>query len=254
MASTFNFNNCATFSKTSDNNMQSQFFTYAAESYEQLITMMKVTHSTPVSLRLTQEVLNNRKIIEKESLKAKFQTQLYTTRIAEVLGSIAEAKSKAHIINSSHDYKKPEYYSGFKKSDTRGDVTQCTVCSGEKGMCNVSQILGIEMRLRPCFDERGNCTECSKKCHYSFHENTNQVYVKATLCEEIAINSLRYQLGPTVQGLSNTSILIYKYIGDLINFVREMEQSQMKIRECDAFLQENAARKKAYVSTDYFRE
>ena len=89
--------------------------------------------------------------------------------MSEVLGSIAEAKTKAHLIDKCHDYKKMEYYSGFKKSDTKGDVTQCTVCGDEKGMCHVSPQIGVDMKLRPCFDEKGNCTVCSNKCHYSLH-------------------------------------------------------------------------------------
>ena len=81
-----------------------------------------------------------------------------------------------------------EVYSGFKKQDTKSDVTQCTICSDEKGMCHVSLELGRDMKLRPCFDDKGCCTVCTNKCHYSLHQNTHSVYVAAVITEEIEIS------------------------------------------------------------------
>ena len=49
-------------------------------------------------------------------------------------------------------------------------------------------------------------------------------------------------------------ILITKHVDDLIKNIDTLALCHKRIADADAFLQEHAARKKAYVCTDYFEE
>ena len=49
-------------------------------------------------------------------------------------------------------------------------------------------------------------------------------------------------------------VSLYSKVDVLVKMARQLEEAELKIKECNEFLQKNAARKKAYVSVDYFKE
>ena len=54
--------------------------------------------------------------------------------------------------------------------------------------------------------------------------------------------------------MKNNQLLLIKYIDELIVTVKELEDCHKKIKQYDAIIQEKAARKKAYIATDYYKD
>lgn len=54
--------------------------------------------------------------------------------------------------------------------------------------------------------------------------------------------------------MKNHQKLLIKYIDELIETVQELEVCHKKIKQFDAIIQEKAARKKAYIATDYYKD
>lgn len=52
--------------------------------------------------------------------------------------------------------------------------------------------------------------------------------------------------------LNNAQVLIYSYVDQLIKEADKLEKTQVKMQECNDFLQQHAARKTAYMSADYY--
>lgn len=84
--------------------------------------------------------------------------------------------------------------------------------------------------------------------------NKKEFYVRCELTEVVEIAELKAKFDAEVAGLDNSSILLLKYVDELIETINELESTQRKIKECDEFIQKYAARKKAYIATDYFKE
>ena len=101
-------------------------------------------------------------------------------------------------------------------------------------------------------NEHGHCNNCS--CHWTDHINSFQYYVPCTIEEVVEVSALRAQFDEGKKNLTNSQLLLCKALDDLMKAIDGLEQAQKVIKKSGEFLQENAARKKAYLSTDYFKE
>ena len=54
--------------------------------------------------------------------------------------------------------------------------------------------------------------------------------------------------------MKNHQKLLIKYIDELIETVQELEVCHKKIKQFDSIIQAKAARKKAYIATDYYKD
>ena len=54
--------------------------------------------------------------------------------------------------------------------------------------------------------------------------------------------------------MKNSQYLLIRYVDELIETVQELEECHKKIKKYDEIIQEHAARKKAYIATDYYKD
>lgn len=72
--------------------------------------------------------------------------------------------------------------------------------------------------------------------------------------ERVTVSSKKKLYDDAGRELDNVSKLITKYIDELIDMVKRFEYCQQQIKSCNSWLSENAMRKKAYYSIDFFKE
>ena len=109
----FRFNNSAIWSKEIDD-LTNQFWTLGMENFENFCLFIKDEDKTPVSLSLTSQVLDKRKLIEEEGFKAKRHSQLLIKKQMEIAKSIMEAKANVDMINQHKNFTKVEVRSGYE--------------------------------------------------------------------------------------------------------------------------------------------
>ena len=68
------------------------------------------------------------------------------------------------------------------------------------------------------------------------------------------MSEIKAQYDVGVAELNNIGYLLLRYVSELIKITEELSVYHKAIKDCDAFLQQYAARKKAYIATDYFEE
>ena len=69
------------------------------QNYQRFADFIKEEDKVPVSLSLTTDVLNTRKIIEDASFAAKRHSQLLVKKQSEIALSIKDVKANAALIN-----------------------------------------------------------------------------------------------------------------------------------------------------------
>ena len=103
--------------------MTNEFWVLGMNNFGNFTQFIKEADKPPVSLCLTSQVLDKRKLIEEEAFKAKRHSQLLIKKQTEIARSIMEAKANIEMINQNQNFTKIEVRSGYEKVETDKNVT-----------------------------------------------------------------------------------------------------------------------------------
>jgi len=250
----FKFNNSAIWQKD-DDNMITMFFNLCYSNYREFNNFIRSEDLPAISLKLTQDVLDMRKNVERISLDATRQSQALNKNMTTIKRKMKEVYANADQINQNKNYTDMVPKVKMKKLTHTGDITQCSICNAleGKGICHFGCGVG---------DNKINCcainssTRMCKRCSHSVdrHFNTRTYYKAETVLERVTVSSKKKLYDDAGRELDNVSKLITKYIDELIDMVERFEYCQQQIKSCNSWLSENAMRKKAYYSIDFFKE
>lgn len=250
----FKFNNSAIFESTDDTSTRF-FFSLCSMNFKEFNTFISQSQKPPISLSLTQNVLDQRKVIEDTSFQAAKKSQALCKFLAEIQKQIMIAYTNSDQINQTKNFKTTYYEPGYEKLTYNGNVTQCKNCGEDRGICHKGCAFGNNDDKKRCCvmdQSTGRCKHC--QCIWSDHINSNIWYKPCQKKIEKDIVSLKTQYGEAVKDLDNASILITSLLDDLMKTLEDFESCQKTLKRCSDYLEEHAYRKQAYYSTDFFKK
>ena len=180
-----------------------------------------------------------RRQIADQGQKAKEHSQLLTRKMFEIGQRIIQVKRNAESFNKSKgDCTVASYVPVWKRVPVGHNVTRCTLCPEDNtAICHtVCECQGCEKDKKRCvvMSDAGYCTKCPH--HYSQHENVNYIYEIGEEKKTFEVSALREQYQAGVAKLDNDRVLIFAYVDELVAIAGELEQVQVKIKECNEFL------------------
>jgi len=230
----FKFNNSAIWQKCQDK-MITIFFNLCYQNYQEFNKfMLKQSHLPPISLRLTQSVLDMRKNVERISIDATRQSQCLNSSMTSIKKKMQEVYANAEQINSNKSFTTKIEKIRKVKSIYTGDITQCSICdiTEGKGRCHMDCSVGHD-KIRCCAIDRS--TRMCKLCGHSVdrHFNTRDYYVPETFSETIEVSHKKKLFDEAGRELDNVSKVIISLFDHLIKLTSEFEDCQKQIKICN---------------------
>lgn len=251
----FKFNNSAIWQKCQDK-MITIFFNLCYQNYQEFNKfMLNQSHLPPISLRLTQSVLDMRKNVERISIEATRQSQCLNSSMTSIKKKMQEVYANAEKINSNKSFTTKIEKIRKVKSIYTGDITQCSICdiTEGKGRCHMDCGVGDDkIRCSAINSSTRMCKWCPHPVERHF--NTRVYYVPQTYSETIEVSHKKKLYDEAGRELDNVSKVIRSLFDHLIKLTSEFEDCQKQIKNCNDWLSANAMRRQAYYSVDFFKE
>ena len=111
----------------------------------------------------------------------------------------------AHAIDKTSNFRKKITETETYQEKTDENVTQCTKCSGKKGICHHGCAYGNGEDKEHCYmmsKKDGNCNGCG--CHWTVHVNSDIVYKDRSVERTIDVEALKKQFTDGAANLSNS--------------------------------------------------
>ena len=121
---------------------------------------------------------HNQKLFRRDDDDLKRRSYVLHMKYTDIAWSIFNTFEEAEQINSSDDFEVCNIRTNYVKKTADYNVTQCTNCPGEAGICHEKCKFTIVDDKASCvaINKDGYCNRCPKHCHWKDHVNSKEYY------------------------------------------------------------------------------
>ncbi|WAR16464.1 hypothetical protein MAR_031058 [Mya arenaria] len=249
----FRFNNSALFAgnrSASSSGFSSMFWNLGLNSFKHFFAFL--TTLTPRSLEMTKSVLQHRNELETTKRNLMPLVDLGLSKMNEIEQQIKKIEENKSQIRANKDFeikvktKRPVH----KDLPPNKHTTNCRNCNLT---CHESCIYGNDEDKAKCsaMGSDGNCTHCSKKCHWSKHTNSPYIVTNEYVTEIQTVEEMKQKYKtatgelPTLENIIQIKREEFEINTKVVNKMLET------IHLCNNTLEEIALRPSPLSATEY---
>ena len=202
----FNFNNSAIFARNiASEQFNHMFWEMGIHSLSTFFKQFSV--SSPQSLKLTKEVLNERERLEALIPGLETQVKVGLSRLDEIQQEKRVLQQHEEEINANKDFAYPMKVNKHKKIPLKGVyTTNCLKCSFT---CHNNCAYPNDFDKTKCSAmTNGYCTACPDKCHWHSHSNTPYYFEYYDAFENRTSDILKKRYETAKSGKNKTQSMI----------------------------------------------
>ena len=201
------------------------------------------------SLHLTQQVLSERETLEVALENLGPQVQILLSK-ASSLQTQAELFARfAAEMDGSKDFKMKVAVDKFKKKPTSNLTTTCTTCNMT---CHQNCAFANDAdKARCCVMQNGQCTVCSRRCHWSQHQNLPYILEWYVEYQQVTQEQLKKRYDAANEGKLDKEKVMQGLLNDLDSAHTVLADCLVRTKKCKERLAEIAMRPNAIPSEAY---